>query len=161
MIRSAGRVRRYHTIEHVARSQNIADHSWQVAQIILCIDPDCRKELLVAALDHDTGECYTGDVPAPFKWDNPGLKAELKNLETEHMHKMGIEGHPLDGHEKNVLRWADIMECMMFSWEEVALGNRSMHDCLVNSKKWLDEHLPPSKRAKELLDAWSVSPFVV
>jgi len=92
-IRRAGAVKRYHTVDTV-RTQNVAEHSWHVAQIVRYIYPTASKELILAAIDHDVGEIHTGDIPAPFKWQYPEVATDLKTIEANFVKSLGV-GHSL------------------------------------------------------------------
>lgn len=73
--RHAGQVLRFHTWP-VHRQQTVGEHSWQIARIMVTIWPECPRMLLLHAVTHDVGE-MAGDVPYPFKRNNPNLKREM------------------------------------------------------------------------------------
>ena len=84
----SGSVRRWHANPDVP-AQTLADHQGRVAQIILFFWPDASAELIYAALHHDCGELYVGDVPGPIKaqntmsWITRGLVSALYCWMTE------------------------------------------------------------------------------
>ncbi len=82
--RHAGQVLRYHTWP-VHRQQSVAEHSWQIARIMVTIWPECPRMLLLHAITHDVGE-MAGDVPYPFKRNNPELKHQMSRVE-EQVHR--------------------------------------------------------------------------
>ena len=82
MIRG-GAIKRYHTLEIIGE-QSVASHSWGVAMILQYLDPNVSKEAILRALTHDVAELFTGDVPAPVKWDNPDLVEVLKRIEDKY-----------------------------------------------------------------------------
>jgi len=64
----AGRVMRWHTNADLAGTNDRLDgHEGRVARIILAIHPNPSAALLAAALTHDDGEHFTGDIPYPYK----------------------------------------------------------------------------------------------
>ena len=88
MIRG-GAIKRYHTLEIIGE-QSVASHSWGVAMILQYLDPNVSKEAILRALTHDVAELFTGDVPAPVKWDNPDLVEVLKRIEDKYESDIGI-----------------------------------------------------------------------
>ena len=50
--------------------QNVADHAWHVAVILILIDPNCTAEELKTALFHDVAELKHGDISAVLKRAN-------------------------------------------------------------------------------------------
>ena len=154
-IRKAGAVKRYHTSETI-RTQTVAEHSWHVAQIVLYIYPQARADLIKAALDHDIGELYTGDIPAPFKWDHPKLAAELKTVEANYLHNMG-SGVVLSEVEQQVLDFADMLDCLLWCGEELRMGNTHVQEIYSNARRALSQRWCPSIEAKDLLESCSGS----
>ena len=150
-IRKAGAVKRYHTSATI-RTQDIAAHSWHVAQIIIYIYPQARADLLKAALDHDIGELYTGDIPAPFKWDNPELATQIKSVEATYVHTIG-SGVVLSEVEQQVLDFADMLDCLLWCNEELRMGNTHVQEIYNNAKKSLADRWCPSLEAQELLNS--------
>lgn len=107
----SGKVRRWHTC--VGMEQNLADHSHGVAMIIALLHPNPSANLLKAALAHDLGEFYTGDMPSPVKRDDV-IRERLKELESEARHSMGIPDWPLTEEEHHWLAFADAYETLLF-----------------------------------------------
>lgn len=111
----SGSVRRWHANPDVP-GQTLADHQGRVAQIIFFFWPDASAELIYAALHHDCGELYVGDLPGPIKEMNPTLAAIASRAETQSRAKMGIR--PIDARHPH-LRFADHLEAYTY----VALRN--------------------------------------
>lgn len=122
-IYKAGGVRRYHTALHL-QPQDIASHTWGVMAIILHINPWPSISLIRAAVYHDVGEVITGDIPAPFKWDNPDIAKQLEQAEAEAEQKLGLGNNTLTEHEKAMLKIADLGELVLRNVQELMLGNR-------------------------------------
>src|SRR5579859_4495261 len=123
----AGQVQRYHAWP-VLQVQSNAEHQWQVARIVLAIYPTAPTVLIRAALFHDNGEQSTGDLPFPTKSKDPALKVIIDNMEDLALHEQAKWGLPgctgLTTHEKNVLKFADLMEMMEKGLQERLMGNR-------------------------------------
>jgi 5'-deoxynucleotidase len=81
---NAGRVRRWHTNPVMSQHDDYNDaHSGRVARIIADLHPNPSAELLKAALQHDDGEEWAGDVPYTAKIMMPLEMLEyLENVET-------------------------------------------------------------------------------
>lgn len=124
-ILDAARVLRYHTMPVIHR-QTTGEHSARVALIIMEIYPNAGAELLRAALMHDLAEYYTGDVPAPAKWDSKFLKDALDESEEIWMINVGLRFPDLSQFGRDVLKFADLAELVMYCMDEAVLGNRSM-----------------------------------
>ena len=76
----AGRSRRWHMNADLSRTDDFLDgHGARVARIVLCLVPDARREVVIAALNHDDGEHKIGDISRPAK-DALGL-VEARRLE--------------------------------------------------------------------------------
>lgn len=113
----AGKVQRYHTHPRFARlGQTDADHSWGVAALILQMHPNPSKELLTAAILHDTGERFAGDLPAPVKRDNPELAKAHALMEDQLRHAFIFRGdYDLDASDTDWLKLCDMVECVLYA----------------------------------------------
>lgn len=111
----SGSVQRWHANPDVP-AQTLADHQGRVAQIIFFFWPNASAELIYAALHHDCGELYVGDVPGPIKATNTALGFAVTQAEKQSRAKMGIRS--LDDRQPQ-LRFADHLEAYTY----VALRN--------------------------------------
>ena len=126
--RLSGEAVRWHTWP-MMRRESIAEHSWQVARVLLAIWPMCPRELLVHAIVHDLGETGPGDAPYPSKLNSPLLASEHRRLERETHESMVLpwslpapqELHPV---WHNVFKLAEFMEMWEKSLQEMFMGNR-------------------------------------
>lgn len=120
LIRQGGAVERMHTIPHHG-SYSVAEHSWGVAQIILCFVESPRPQLIRAALNHDVPEKWIGDLPAPFLWANPQIHELMRLKEAEVSNKLEI-GYTLTSEEERWLSLADGLEFLLWTFDQVELG---------------------------------------
>lgn len=143
-VRLGGSVKRFHTWPTIGE-QTVAAHTWGVLAIILDIHPMASAALLRRAVYHDLAEYDTGDTPSTAKWSSPNLKTLLDELEkTVNMrHGFGsdVELSPL---EVDVLKMADLMEMLWYSYEQYMLGNRNLKTVYlrvceaINKRKWIE-----------------------
>jgi hypothetical protein len=154
MIRSAGGIKRFHTVPTIG-VQTVAEHSYHVA--MLCIELSSGKpstNLLKAALYHDLAELVTGDIPAPVKWANPNLKNELENIEENCI------DISLTPNERSILRHADAFECAFYAVDQIMLGNKNMIQVYKNitthigSMKVLDNPTPYDIIINNLIESY-------
>lgn len=121
-ILDSGEVERFHQQPRVTK-QTIAQHSWRMSMLIQYFNPDCRKELILAALTHDCSEYVTGDSPATIKWHSPILKAELDSIEEKVEKDWGIQ-FGLTEPEKRLLKFCDVLEGMIYTTDRYESGER-------------------------------------
>lgn len=129
-----GQTQRYHT-ELLLKPQDVAQHSYNVAWLCweLSLPTQPRQNLIMAALSHDAGERWTGDMTAPAKRAIPGMRESLDALEAKKMAEHGAEEAAewhLRDDEKRILKLADAMEGAWFCLREVKLGNMLMVDAI-------------------------------
>ena len=75
LIRSGG-VKRWHQYPEMnGCNENLAEHQWTVAMLVLSFDPDASREDLIFALTHDVGELEMGDLSRQSK-AMPGFMEE-------------------------------------------------------------------------------------
>lgn len=121
VVRTASYLKRFHTIPST-EYQTVAHHTWNMMALVQVLWPQCRKELLLAALYHDIPEVMTGDVPAPFKWANPEVAGMLHAAEEKMLKELGVHVE-LTESEKRMLAIADTLELVLYSHEQAAMGN--------------------------------------
>lgn len=118
-----GETSRFHTLRTI-QQDNVAQHSFGVAHLCQLINPQCSKNLILAALEHDLAEQVTGDMPAPSKREL-GVSLRMSELEDEILHRAGF-GVPLTEEEARILKLADCFQGMLFCIRERSLGNRGV-----------------------------------
>lgn len=123
-------VRRFHT-HSVINYETLGQHSHTVAMLVSQVYPQCTKQLLLTALEHDLPEFFTGDVPAPAKWASQAVKYSLTDLEREVVTEWGLESEEaLTSFDKMLLKWADMMSLVLFCIKEVSMGNSTMYQTM-------------------------------
>lgn len=136
-IRNGHNVKRFHTTERI-REETVGHHSAGVASIILRLDPECSKDILVAALMHDVPEAYTGDVPATAKWDHDGLADCLAEMEIAYINGVNIPDVALTVEEMYLLKLADMLDLVLSSLEEMGRGNQYARQLVENGQKAIE-----------------------
>jgi len=134
-----GQVTRYHANPRLSKTnQTIADHSWGVAMILLLLCPTIPKNLLVAALVHDCGERFAGDLPSSFKRQFPGLAEQHAELEKSLCYENGVPFIlELDEISTAWLHFADRLESFIFMREHGQLWDEERVDELMTRAREL------------------------
>jgi len=126
---SSGMIKRYHT-HYIVGEQTVASHAYGVAQIVRHLtNENCSKQLIMAALDHDTMEFFTGDIPFPAKKNFNELDKVLDGIE-EQLSDQHEFIYNLTDKEKTVLKTADLLEMAFFGEYQMSLGNRHGREIL-------------------------------
>ena len=122
----SGFVERWHTNPDVP-AQTLADHHGRTAQIVLFFWPDAEPDLVYAALHHDCGELYVGDMPAPAKQAAQDFQLRMIELEANARESIGIK--PLKG-EGYRLHFADKVEAYTY------VAQKAPH--ILGQPQWVD-----------------------
>jgi len=128
LMRSAARVGRFHTVPTI-RAQSVGEHTFGVLAILFEIgqgDPDFNIDVIYAALQHDTPEAITGDVPAPAKWLYPAVEVGLRAAERYVKDSFELRGVAMSPRQTQMIKFADALELTIYSIEELDMGNRHM-----------------------------------
>lgn len=126
--RLAGRVKRYHTWPYI-REQSVAEHSWQLLRILLCIWPTVPAHVMSYVVRHDCGEIKTGDAPYPVKAENNDISVGMNRVEEEALAELEatgflILGEDVTDEEKWVVKTAEFIEMWEWGAEELLMGNQ-------------------------------------
>ncbi len=135
----SGDVVRFHSTVGVEK-QLLSSHQWGASLILQYIYPDCNKDLLLATLTHDAHELYTGDIPAPLKWENKGVAEALSEVEVTWEKANGVH-YELSFKEEWLMKLADTLEGLWFCAQQLKNGSRAS---IYPYRKWeeaLDKHL--------------------
>lgn len=133
-IMEGGSVVRYHTRPGI-KPDTDAHHSHGVAMLCEILSGGCGEgvlygakasaNLLMAALTHDLGEQFTGDISAPAK-RALAIGGLFSSLEAEERGNYNLNYEPLLTKEEWViLKLADAFDGMLYCCRELALGNRT------------------------------------
>jgi 5'-deoxynucleotidase YfbR-like HD superfamily hydrolase len=136
-IRKGMNVQRFHTTNLIV-GETVGHHSANVAMLCMQILPECRAELIAAALVHDLAEQYTGDVPAQAKWASAALKAALDGMEDEYQRF----SYDLTPRELRVLKQADMLDLCFKCLDELYMGNRTVLPMLHRGIHYLRHNNP-------------------
>lgn len=118
---------RWHTLD-VHNRQDIGNHSFGVAWLCeLITRGSASKCLIMAALAHDLAEHIVGDIPSPAK-RALGISKMFDEFEGKHLAEAGVAfyGDELELDETAILKFADMLEGMMFCLRERKFGNRNV-----------------------------------
>jgi 5'-deoxynucleotidase YfbR-like HD superfamily hydrolase len=135
-------VRRFHQ-HYLTDPENVGKHSMGVALLVDKLHPTAAKEVIMAALTHDLGECVLGDIPAPTKRQLPPLALEaLNHIEDRALEQAGHMWHNLiTADDLLLIKLADTLDGLLLCTEEMIRGNRSILPAGVNYQAYLVEHL--------------------
>lgn len=144
-------VQRFHT-ENTIHKQSVGEHTYDVMWIVYFITRGgASKNLLLAALMHDTPEYVTGDIPAPVKRANAHIKAACDALEDNWFGAMDITPPRLSRGEVTILKTADVLSGCLFCMNELNRGNKHIHRVLCNFIQYA-EQLELTDAALHILD---------
>lgn len=115
-IYESGRTVRYHcNPDFSGFGQTVADHTWGCLALLLALHPNPSLNLIKAVTYHDSGERWCGDIPYPFKVENPEAWAKFDHFEKEKAAQMGIPQVELTSEEKEWLEAVDKYEAVLFA----------------------------------------------
>ncbi len=150
------RVFRYNS-SPVIRQENVAEHSWYVAQMcmrmyyyVLKNEPEAKLDLgklLSQALSHDMDEMLTGDIPRPFKYHNERIRKEIdiaaKDIFTSYATRVELPPECInavldckDGLEGELVALADLLTVISYVAEESAMGNSLINDKFIEMQQY-------------------------
>jgi 5'-deoxynucleotidase YfbR-like HD superfamily hydrolase len=109
----SGLVERWHTYGR-ALQQNIGEHSWSVALLVILLKPDASAELLRAAILHDVHEVVFGDVPSPTKAKHAIISEIEDETERDFWRTNLLEPITLTTNEQRLLKACDKLEALFF-----------------------------------------------
>lgn len=111
-----GKVRRWHCNPHLAHHvQTLADHQWGCAALISLLHPNPGPSLLIAAIWHDAGERWAGDIPFPVKLLAPDMAADHKDVEDTLAEQNGVPVTGLTSQEQKWIKFVDRLESYLFA----------------------------------------------
>lgn len=129
-LREAGRVERMHTMLHHS-TYSVGQHSYDAANLLLCLHPNPSFALIKATLWHDCAERWIGDTPSPSKWASPELSENLETMEKGVLAALGCD-QPLTAQEAMWLNAIDKLELWLWAHEQLRMGNKNAHAVINN-----------------------------
>jgi 5'-deoxynucleotidase YfbR-like HD superfamily hydrolase len=126
--RHAGHIKRYHTYPHLGE-QEVAEHSWNNARILLAIYPDAPRHLLIHCIVHDIPEIGSGDIPMYAKRNSPDLKRNVDVIERNTYLNMALPWYlppmqELTKFEHAVFKLVESIEIFEWAWRQYNMGNK-------------------------------------
>jgi 5'-deoxynucleotidase YfbR-like HD superfamily hydrolase len=138
-ILESGSVVRYHATM-IDKKQNVAEHSWEAAVILMQIYPEYTKDMMEHMLTHDCAERYTGDVCAPIKREHPEIKQAFDDMERRYLDKeLGLTNHKFQEHELLAMKYADIMSGVYFCNRRQRAGDTEAKAILSTWIEYIDQ----------------------
>jgi len=138
-LREAGSVRRGHNLDQ-HNECTIAQHSYNLANLILMLHPDPSFELIKAALWHDVPERWLGDIPSPAKHNNAGLRREYEELEDQIYKSLDMLDlyQGLSDEDRIWLKACDCLELEIWAVEQLDLGNNRVMPVIAKLGQYFD-----------------------
>lgn len=119
-------VRRWHTCP-MRCEQTVADHTARMMQILVVVWPDVSREALIAALHHDVGEFWTGDIPSPVKKRlDENMSEKMHSVEAEFVREVfTFDLEELAPEDQERIAFADLMELLLTCLDELNRGDHN------------------------------------
>lgn len=95
--------------------------------------------MIKAAIQHDIAEYYTGDIPAPVKWQNVDMRATINRIEAQVNKDLNLNLE-LDLEDQRRLVMADVLELMWFCLEEMQMGNSYLREVFNRCSTYLKDY---------------------
>lgn len=141
------------------RSENISEHSLEVAMIAHCLAVLGNKRLgknldankiAVMGMFHDCTEIITGDMPTPIKYYNPKIKKAYKEVEQvaanellnmlpddlQEAYRPFFEED--DGYSGRLVKAADKLSAYIKCIEELRMGNDEFKNAMESTKQSIE-----------------------
>jgi len=127
-----GQTQRFHT-ELTLRSQDVGQHCYGVFWLCYALTAgEMSNALMLAAMSHDAGERWTGDLPGPTKL-RMNLTAQFDAEEDrELMTRVGFPRPVLKPTERAVLKLADAFDGAYYCLRELRMGNATVRTMMEN-----------------------------
>ena len=149
----SGQTQRWHMHPFMS-PQNVADHAWHVAVILILIDPNCTAEELKTALFHDVAELKHGDISAVLKRANADLAQSHEAQELETIARW-------TGHEfkpSPAMKIADKLADLWLLAIHSRLGNQEATAGYRKHRRWLEamdlEKFPTAIMIRDAIEEW-------
>ena len=141
--------------------ENVQEHSHQVAVLahaLAVIRNQCfggnvdAGAVAVAALYHDAGEIFTGDMPTPIKYMNPAIRTAYKDVEADAARRLldmvppALRGayEPVlaerDSETAELVKAADKLSAYIKCLEELKAGNGEFRQAAQQTRAVLESY---------------------
>lgn len=149
-IRNGLETKRFHTITTLVQ-ETVGQHSAGVAMFAyLLTNNDPSRNLILAALVHDSAEHIYGDIPAPSKRAVSSYQT-VNDLENQLLSTFGLSFHLTDKEER-ILKIADVLDGMWFCYRERSFGNVNVKPIFGRYCDYLEELKPNSAIEQEIIN---------
>jgi 5'-deoxynucleotidase YfbR-like HD superfamily hydrolase len=137
LARSGGTLRFHTHYERVLKHQTVGSHTYNVFFIALALTHgDLSRNAMLAAMIHDSGEHWSGDIPAPTKLAlTPEARADYERFDQQELRVatgLADDDSLLSDEERLVIKIADAMDGALFCVREAQLGNSLARGMLKN-----------------------------
>jgi len=144
MRREAGAVKRWHVIPHHG-VDTVGHHSYNAVNLLLCLNPEASRALIIYMLEHDVPERWTGDIPASAKSMFQVIGLGVTQAEDILRDEMDlVDPTSLTKEERQWARAIDALEAMLWCHEQLAMGNRMVENALESLAVWFDDETCPA-----------------
>jgi len=143
-------------------SENVMEHSWEVASIAHALAVIRNKlfggtidtnAVVTAAIYHDCSEVITGDMPSPIKYHSPEITAAYKSIEHQAEWELldllpevlknefsaVLIAEKIPPEHRELIKAADTLAAYNKCQMELAAGNHEFSRAAEDVKKRLDE----------------------
>ena len=120
----AGDVQRWHVNPNDVIPQNVAQHSWNVAQLLMRIFQNVPRDVIIEALQHDCGEVSTGDVPYWVKADKK-VREQFEDMEFQTRLNLCMTPRVLSDEWVSILKQIDKLDAVLHLWRSYLAGSRT------------------------------------
>lgn len=160
--------------------ENVQEHSHQVAVLahaLAVIRNECfgghvdAGAVAVAALYHDAGEIFTGDMPTPIKYMNPAIRTAYKDVEAHAARRLldmvppALQGayapvlEERDSETAALVKAADKLSAYIKCLEELKAGNGEFRQAAEQTRAALESYGLPEVQyfMDTFLDSFSLT----
>ena len=160
--------------------ENVQEHSHQVAVLahaLAVIRNECFGDhvdagaVAVAALYHDAGEIFTGDMPTPIKYMNPAIRTAYKDVEADAARRLldmvppALQGayapvlEERDSETAALVKAADKLSAYIKCLEELKAGNGEFRQAAEQTRAALESYGLPEVQyfMDTFLDSFSLT----
>lgn len=143
-LRRAGRVQRCHGIPYHG-SYSVAEHTYQMLNLLMSLCPKPSKALIEAILYHDSAELEIGDTPRPAKTRFPDLGKAVAKAEEVVNSELSVMQDKLLPSELAWLRGLDLLELAMWCLDQLDMGNKNVMPVLDRCHDAIQEQEMPEE----------------